>query len=268
MAGLGQIKRLVLVGQAVGLRPAASGSVLSTGESRRTNLTLVGKCNPLYDPWLSLFKAHDPEKEPNKITHRDRTNWDKFYEKPAPWDYKNKKYTLLNEFTGTDITKLRFDNNTKYVAVEGLPGAGKGEFIKNFAKEFPFKVSEDIDLGRDLYTNSMTGFDFQSIDDLLPPSEQALDVDRWVHEPHHPAANWMQYWLYYMRYMHTVDDLAHIFSTGEGIIRERCVWSESAWDNAMMKHGYCTRDCKCSSHSLLLVLIYHRVSFNSPQLHG
>ncbi len=51
----------------------------------------------------------------------------------------------------------------------------------------------------------------------------------------------MQHHMYEIRYHQYVDALAHLFNTGQGIVMDRCVYSDMVHVEAAFKHGYLSK---------------------------
>jgi NADH dehydrogenase (ubiquinone) 1 alpha subcomplex subunit 10 len=47
----------------------------------------------------------------------------------------------------------------------------------------------------------------------------------------------MQFCLYYLKYMQYVDALAHLLNTGQGVVLERSVYSDSVFADTMFSFG-------------------------------
>ncbi|KAK0166625.1 hypothetical protein PV327_004117 [Microctonus hyperodae] len=154
--------------------------------------------------------------------------------RPPPFDWKNKKYRMWHAFT--DPMEARFDDNSKIVIVEGLPAVGKDKFAKKLAEELemlymPQPRFDDIFI-------SPHGFDYRTLNEKLPDDAQYFDEKMFLANPYHKTTCAMQHTYYQMRLEQYIDALAHVFSTGQGVVLQRSPWSDIAFMKAMHSAGY------------------------------
>ncbi|KAK0177016.1 hypothetical protein PV328_001107 [Microctonus aethiopoides] len=157
--------------------------------------------------------------------------------RPPPFDWKNKNYRIWHTFT--DPMDARFDDNSKIVIVEGLPAVGKDKFAKKLAEELemlyvPQPRFDDIFI-------SPHGFDYRTLNEKLPDDAQYFDEKMFLANPYHRNTCAMQHTYYQMRYDQYVDALAHVFSTGQGVVLQRSPWSDMVFMKAMHSAGYVSK---------------------------
>ncbi|XP_044255747.1 NADH dehydrogenase [ubiquinone] 1 alpha subcomplex subunit 10, mitochondrial [Tribolium madens] len=157
--------------------------------------------------------------------------------KPAPWNYKEKSYTILNYWT--DRTTSRLDENSKIVVVEGPVAAGKSKFAKELAEELDMLYMPEANLDM-VYINEY-GYDLRQLDEQLPESCRSFDVKDFLLTPKHKNTAGFQFLQYHTKYSQYIDALAHLLSTGQGIVLDRCCFSDFVFVEAMYSQGYLSK---------------------------
>lgn len=175
------------------------------------------------------------------ICHKDHIDPEVLESKPKPWPYLTKKYTWFHQnLFRTDFCVERFDENTKVIVVEGNIGAGKSRFAKELAdqlgmKHFPEPTLDDVFITK-------TGFDYRTLNWRVPESAQLVDIRMFYENPHHIRTGNFQGFMYKVRFGQYIDALSHLFNTGQGVVLERCLWSDSVFLDTLYKQGFIKED--------------------------
>jgi NADH dehydrogenase (ubiquinone) 1 alpha subcomplex subunit 10 len=154
--------------------------------------------------------------------------------KPEPWPYLEKGYS--NWTFWIDKTLKRFDDNTKLITVEGPPAAGKTQLAKALAEELEFKYFPMVTMDY-RYINSY-GFDIRTVDERLPKACRYMDERRFIENPRQENAPSMIFSLLQTKYSQYMDVLMHMFNTGQGVVMERCPYTDLAFADAAARVGY------------------------------
>ncbi|KAJ4426501.1 hypothetical protein ANN_27315 [Periplaneta americana] len=164
---------------------------------------------------------------------------DKSKVRPAPFPYKTKSYNMWRAWL-QDTTTHRFDENTKIIVVEGPIAAGKTAFAKSLAEDLDMLHMPEVTMDN-LYINSY-GYDLRKLDPKLPPGTRSFDEKNFCLDPNHENVAKFQILKYKLRYSQYVDALAHLLNTGQGVVLERCVYSDFVFLETMFKSGYVIAD--------------------------
>ena len=160
-----------------------------------------------------------------------------FTPKPAPFPYWEK---LCNEINMTfDPTTLRFDENTKVIVVDGPPASGKSKLCEQIAKEFgllymPPPVFDEM------YINYY-GFDVRSLNPKLKDEWRMRDLTDFLRDPDNRATARIQYGIFMMRMEQYLNALLHVLATGQGVVLNRCIFTEAGYMHAMYNSGYLSK---------------------------
>lgn len=174
--------------------------------------------------------------------------------KPSPYPYKQKNYPVWRSWI--DKTTHRFDENSKLIVVDGPIAAGKTAFAKQLAEDLDMLHIPDANMNI-RYINPY-GYDMRKLDHLLPESMHSFDEKNFCQDPFHCNVATFQMWMYRLRYSLWVDALAHILSTGQGVVIQRSPWSDMVFVEAMYKNKYISREAR---------YVYHEVKRSTiPQL--
>ncbi|KAK9869964.1 hypothetical protein WA026_006061 [Henosepilachna vigintioctopunctata] len=157
--------------------------------------------------------------------------------KPKPWPYKEKKYNYFHQFI--DRTSSRFDDNSKIIVVEGPVAAGKSKFAKQLADDLDMYYLPEANL--DMYYFNDYGFDLRTLDDQLPENARSFDVNNFLMNPRSIQSASFQMNQYYIKLSQYVDALAHVLSTGQGVVLDRCCYSDFVFLEAMYSQGYVSK---------------------------
>jgi len=160
--------------------------------------------------------------------------------KPKPWPYKEKQYTMLNYLY--DKTTPRFDENSKIIVVEGPIAACKTRFAKELAEELDMLYMPEANQDM-MYINDY-GYDLKQLDEQLPEACRSFDIKDFLMNPRHRLVASFQLRQYVVKYSQYIDALAHVFSTGQGVILDRCVYSDFVFLEAMYKRGFVSKGAR------------------------
>lgn len=163
-----------------------------------------------------------------------------------PYPYKEKEYTLLSSFF--DKTSKRMNENSKIICVEGPVAAGKTKFAKELADELEMLYVPEANM--DMVFINPYGYDMRQLDDQLPEDAQSFDTERFCRNPKHLLSASLQMRMYMLRYEQYVDALAHILSTGQGVVLDRCAYSDFVFLEAMFRHGYVSKGAREAYHEV------------------
>jgi len=155
----------------------------------------------------------------------------------APWPYKQKPYKGLMSFF--DVTRSRWDDNSKLVVVEGPPGAGKEAVARALAEEFEMQYMPAAS-GELAFVNEY-GYDERELNDRLPFRTQFLEPKHFLANPHDERLGQMQLNWYEFKLSQYCDALAHLMNTGQGVVMNKCVLSDFVYMEAMCKAGCVSR---------------------------
>lgn len=171
--------------------------------------------------------------------------------KPKPFPYLEKEYTAFQACKDVlfKTTTNRFDENTKVVVVDGPIAAGKSAFAKELATELEMKYFPEATMDN-YYVNSY-GYDLRKLDPQLPPNVQSFDVSKFLQNPTDRNVATFQIRMLMQRYSQYIDALAHLFSTGEGVVLDRCVYSDFVFVEAMFKNGYMSKGARSVYYDLV-----------------
>ncbi|XP_058118619.1 NADH dehydrogenase [ubiquinone] 1 alpha subcomplex subunit 10, mitochondrial [Anopheles ziemanni] len=171
--------------------------------------------------------------------------------KPKPFPYLEKQYTAFNACLDvlTKNTTSRFDENTKVVVVDGPIAAGKSAFAKELATELEMKYFPEVTMDN-YYINSY-GYDMRKLDPLLPATMQSVDVAKFLQDPTNRNVATFQVRMLVERFSQYIDALAHLFSTGEGVVLDRSVYSDFVFLEAMFRNGYISKGARSVYYDLV-----------------
>ena len=176
-------------------------------------------------------------------------------EKPKPWPYHTKGFNWFNSLF--DKTTSRLDENSKIIVIEGPVASGKTKLAKELANELDMlylpEANQDM-----LYTNHY-GYNAKQLDPELPESVRSFDVTDFLLNPRHRLAATFQFRQYIAKYSQYIDALAHVLSTGQGVILDRSVYSDFIFLEAMYMKRFISPPArsiyydvrKCTIHELL-----------------
>lgn len=160
--------------------------------------------------------------------------------KPKPYDYLNKKYDVFRAMV--DKTLKRFDENTKVIVVDAPPASNKTAFAKELAEELEMKHFPEITM--DNYFINPYGYDMRKLDPLLPPNCRSFDIKNFCENPTHRNVAQFQIIMYQERFSQYVNALAHVLSTGQGVVLERSCYSDFVFLETLYKHKYISKGAR------------------------
>lgn len=161
--------------------------------------------------------------------------------KPAPFPYKEKKYTFLRALF--DTTSDRLDENSKLILVEGPPAAGKGALAKEIAEDLDMHYLPSPTIAEHM-VNSY-GYNLKQLDSQLPETCKSYDETDFLRDPKQlngTKAGRFQLTKFSLRYQRYIEALAHILNTGQGVVMDRSPYSDLAYIAAMADHGIVSRN--------------------------
>jgi len=127
-------------------------------------------------------------------------------------------------------------DNSKVVVVEGPPAIGKSAFARSIAEELEMKyfpmVTDDH-----IFINHY-GFDMREMNKELPPHMHHFDMKSFIKDPKHEKVIVLQYLLWSRRFKQYSDALAHLLNTGQGVVLDRCVYSDPVFNDTFVEVGY------------------------------
>jgi len=166
--------------------------------------------------------------------------------KPKPYPYKDKGYGFLNAVF--DKTTKRFDENTKIIVVEGPIASGKAAFAKELANDLEMHYMPQPTM--DEYYINPYGFDMRKLDPELPEAARSFDAKNFCLTPNSKEVACFQIRMMMLRYSQYVDALAHLMSTGEGVVLNRCPYSDYVFVETLFKHGYMSKGARSVYYDL------------------
>lgn len=147
------------------------------------------------------------------------------------WDKYFKGF--LNVF---DSPTFAYDDNTKVVVVDGPPAVGKSKLCEALAKEFgllymPAPTHDEI------YINPY-GDDLRQLDAKLPFQCRSYDLKDFLTNPKDERVPFFQMLFLEMRFEQYANALLHLLSTGQGVVLNRCIYSDIVFAKAMLQNGF------------------------------
>lgn len=135
------------------------------------------------------------------------------------------------------------------ICVEGPIAAGKTNFAKELAAELDMLYMPAATLD-DIYINDY-GFDLRKLDDKLPEGAKSFDVSRFCLDPTNRLVGQFQLRMYQLRMVRYAEGLAHILSTGQGVVCNRSPFSDSVFLEAMYRNNYLSKGVRSAYHDVL-----------------
>lgn len=172
---------------------------------------------------------------------------DKSKPRPTPWPYKEKSYSFLNAIF--DRTTYRFDENSKIIVVDGPIAAGKTKFAQTLAEDLDMLHLPEVTM--DMHYINEYKYDLRQLDPLLPMSCKSYDTKNFCQTPKHENTARFQIEMYRLRFSQYIDALAHVLSTGQGVVLERCAFSDFVFLETMHKHDYISKGARSVYYDLV-----------------
>lgn len=158
--------------------------------------------------------------------------------KPAPFKYWEKFQSPFQMLKTSFV--MRYDENTRIIVVDGPPAVGKTKLCEKLAEEFGMLYMPPP--GHDeLYINPH-GYDLREMDSKLPLHAQSYDLERFLANPNDVRVSFFQLLYYLMRFEQYGNAILHVLSTGQGVVLNRCAYSDIVFMEAMLKSGYITKE--------------------------
>lgn len=122
------------------------------------------------------------------------------------------------------------------IVVEGPIASGKTAFAKELAVELDMQYVPQPTLD-DIYINPY-GYDMRQLDPQLPKNMRSFDVKNFLLDPNGRNVAQFQIRMLMLRYSAYIDALAHVLSTGQGVVCNRSPYTDYVFVETMFKHGY------------------------------
>lgn len=170
-----------------------------------------------------------------------------------PFPYHNTEYTVATMMM--DTYKCRVHEHTKLIVVDGQVASGKNQLAKELAKEFDFLYLR-APIFDDLLV-SPWGFDYRTLDHLVPKSTQSWDIERFLQDPHDVNTAAMQNYMLMMRQSFYMNALAHCLCTGQGVVTVRSPWSDTVFAKAMAQSKFISPGAFEAHTDMCLASLWH-----------
>lgn len=168
--------------------------------------------------------------------------------KPTPYPYKTKRYGNIQRLF--DKTTSRFDENSKIIVVDGPIASGKTAFAKALADDLDMLYLPEANLDM-IYINDY-GFDLRTLDNQLPEACRSFDVKDFCRDPNNRLVAMFQINMYSTRFSQYIDALAHLMSTGQGVVLDRSVYSDFVFLESMTRQGYISKPARSVYYEIKL----------------
>lgn len=94
------------------------------------------------------------------------------------------------------------------------------------------------------------GYDMRQLDPKLPKDCRSYDVKNFCLDPNGRNAAQFQIRMYMIRFSKYIDALAHILSTGQGVVMNRSCYSDYVFMETMFKHNYLSKGARSVYYDL------------------
>lgn len=88
------------------------------------------------------------------------------------------------------------------------------------------------------------GYDLRALDKDLPESVKSFDVKNFLADPNARRTAQFQIRMLMLRYSRYIDSLAHVLNTGQGVVCNRCPFSDYVFLEAMFKNGWISSNAR------------------------
>lgn len=110
------------------------------------------------------------------------------------------------------------------------------------------------------------GFDLRTLDPQLPVNTRSFDMKNFCLTPNGRNVAQFQIRMMILRYSAYVDALAHVMSTGQGVVINRCPYSDYVFLEAMFNSGYLSKGARSvyyelRAHTITEILKPHLVIY-------
>lgn len=120
--------------------------------------------------------------------------------------------------------------------------SGKTALAKALAEELEMHYVGDVTMDK-MYVNDY-GFDMRKLNADLPHMARCYDEKDFCRDPKNRLAANFQIEKYILRFSEYIDALAHLLSTGQGVVVDRSVFSDFVFAEAMFKNNFISRDVR------------------------
>lgn len=134
------------------------------------------------------------------------------------------------------------------ICIEGPIAAGKTNFAKELAAELDMYYMPAASMD-DLFINDY-GFDLRTLDHKLPEGAKSFDTRRFCLEPTNRLVGQFQIRMYQVKMMRYADALAHILSTGQGVVCNRSPYSDTVFLEAMFRNNYLSKGVRSAYYDV------------------
>jgi NADH dehydrogenase (ubiquinone) 1 alpha subcomplex subunit 10 len=134
------------------------------------------------------------------------------------------------------------------IVVEGPISSGKTAFAKELAADLEMHYVAQPTLD-EIYINPY-GFDMRTLDPEMPPDTRSFDVKNFCLTPNGKLTAQFQIRMMMLRYSAYVDALAHLLSTGQGVVCNRSPYSDYVFVETMFKNGYLSKGARSLYYDL------------------
>lgn len=154
--------------------------------------------------------------------------------------------------------------------VEGPVAAGKSTFAKELADELEMMYMPQVRLifsnhgatifllitfkyfqpTMDYIYKNPYGYDMRQLDPQMPKDCRSYDVKNFCLDPNGRNAAQFQIRMYMIRFSKYIDALAHILSTGQGVVMNRSCYSDYVFMETMFKHNYLSKGARSVYYDL------------------
>lgn len=135
------------------------------------------------------------------------------------------------------------------ICVEGQVASGKTKFAKELADELEMMYMPAPTMD-DVYINSY-GYDLRKLDSKLPEAVRSYDNKNFCENPNHRSAGTFQIRMYMLRLSNYIDALAHILSTGQGVVCNRSPYSDFIFLEAMFRNKFISRGVRSAYYDIV-----------------
>lgn len=101
----------------------------------------------------------------------------------------------------------------------------------------------------DLFINSY-GYDLRKLDHKLPENVKSYDIKNFCENPTHRSAGTYQIRMYMLRLSKYIDSLAHILSTGQGVVCNRSPYSDFVFVEAMLRSNFISKGVRSAYYDI------------------
>lgn len=138
--------------------------------------------------------------------------------------------------------KSSYFSSFQVIVVDGPIASGKSAVAKALADELDMLYVPDVTMDK-MYVNDY-GFDMRTLNSTLPHMARAFDEKDFCRNPRDVLVANFQIEKYVLRFSEYIDSLAHLLSTGQGVVVDRSCYSDFVFLEAMFKSNMLSRDVR------------------------